>query len=183
MSTRCLRGHRSGSAWRRKARTRALSRRSWGRWSSRPSFCRCGCGKSCSSSARARAPAPGVSTLSYIPVVTSSQRRQTAVVDVGGVRVGGTHPIVVQSMTNTDTADPAATATPVPALHAAGSELVRVTVNNEAAAAAVPEIVAQVDVPGLGDFHYNGHLLLTKFPQSTAPLPNHRTNPPHVAPH
>ncbi len=85
--------------------------------------------------------------------------------NVGGVKVGGAHPIVVQSMTNTDTADVAATATQVRALHEAGSELVRVTVNNEAAAAAVPEIVAQVQVPVIGDFHYNGHLLLTKYPR------------------
>ena len=85
-------------------------------------------------------------------------------VDVGGVKVGGAHPIVVQSMTNTDTADVNATVAQVRALHEAGSELVRVTVNNEAAAAAVPRIVEQVDVPIIGDFHYNGHLLLTKYP-------------------
>ena len=85
-------------------------------------------------------------------------------VDVGGVKVGGTHPIVVQSMTNTDTADVNATVAQTRALHEAGSELVRVTVNNEAAAAAVPRIVEQVQVPIIGDFHYNGHLLLTKYP-------------------
>src|SRR5207249_9364878 len=90
---------------------------------------------------------------------TGYQRRKTVVVDVGGVKVGGAHPIVVQSMTNTDTADVDATAAQVRALHQAGSELVRVTVNNEAAADAVPAIVAQVDVPVIGDFHYNGHLL------------------------
>ncbi len=112
--------------------------------------------------------------------MTPGKRRQSAIVDVGGVKVGGTHPIVVQSMTNTDTADPAATATQVRALHAAGSELVRVTVNNEAAAAAVPEIVAQVDVPVIGDFHYNGHLLLTKFPQCAAALAKYRINPGNV---
>ena len=108
------------------------------------------------------------------------QRRQTAVVDVAGVKVGGSHPIVVQSMTNTDTADVEATAAQVRALHQAGSELVRVTVNNEAAAAAVPAIVAQVDVPIIGDFHYNGHLLLTKFPQCAAALSKYRINPGNV---
>ncbi len=101
-------------------------------------------------------------------------------VDVAGVKVGGTHPIVVQSMTNTDTADVAATAAQVRALHQAGSELVRVTVNNEDAAAAVPAIVAQVDVPIIGDFHYNGHLLLTKFPKCAAALAKYRINPGNV---
>jgi len=96
------------------------------------------------------------------------------------VKVGGSHPIVVQSMTNTDTADVDATAAQVRALHEAGSELVRVTVNNEAAAAAVPAIVAQVAVPIIGDFHYNGHLLLTKFPQCAAALSKYRINPGNV---
>ena len=99
---------------------------------------------------------------------------------MGGVRVGTSHPIVVQSMTNTDTADVDATAAQVRALHQAGSELVRVTVNNEAAAAAVPAIVAQVDVPVIGDFHYNGHLLLTKYPHCAAALAKYRTNPGNV---
>ena len=108
------------------------------------------------------------------------QRRQTTVVDVAGVKVGGTHPIVVQSMTNTDTADVDATAAQVRALHQAGSELVRVTVNNDAAAQAVPAIVAQVDVPVIGDFHYNGHLLLTKFPRCAAALAKYRINPGNV---
>jgi len=99
---------------------------------------------------------------------------------VGGVRVGTSHPIVVQSMTNTDTADVDATAAQVRALHQAGSELVRVTVNNEAAAAAVPAIVAQVDVPVIGDFHYNGHLLLTKYPHCAAALAKYRINPGNV---
>jgi (E)-4-hydroxy-3-methylbut-2-enyl-diphosphate synthase len=112
--------------------------------------------------------------------VSGYQRRQTAVVDVAGVKVGGTHPIVVQSMTNTETADVAATTAQVRALHQAGSELVRVTVNNEAAAAAVPAIVAQVDVPIIGDFHYNGHLLLTKFPKCAAALAKYRINPGNV---
>ena len=100
--------------------------------------------------------------------------------DVGGVKVGGAHPIVVQSMTNTDTGDVDATAAQARALHEAGSELVRVTVNNEAAAAAVPDIVAQVDVPVIGDFHYNGHLLLTKYPRCAAALAKYRINPGNV---
>ena len=108
------------------------------------------------------------------------QRRQTVVVDVGGVKVGGAHPIVVQSMTNTDTADVDATAGQVRALHEAGSELVRVTVNNEAAAEAVPDIVADVAVPVIGDFHYNGHLLLTKYPKCAAALAKYRINPGNV---
>ncbi len=112
--------------------------------------------------------------------MTEYHRRQTVVVDVGGVKVGGTHPIVVQSMTNTDTADVDATAAQVRALHEAGSELVRVTVNNEAAAEAVPDIVAGVAVPVLGDFHYNGHLLLTKYPKCAAALAKYRINPGNV---
>ena len=112
--------------------------------------------------------------------MTEYQRRKTVVVDVGGVKVGGAHPIVVQSMTNTDTADVDATAAQVRALHQAGSELVRVTVNNEAAADAVPAVVAQVDVPVIGDFHYNGHLLLTKYPQCAAALAKYRINPGNV---
>jgi (E)-4-hydroxy-3-methylbut-2-enyl-diphosphate synthase len=107
-------------------------------------------------------------------------RRQSVVVDVGGVRIGGTHPIVVQSMTNTDTADVAATVTQVRALHAAGSELVRVTVNNDDAARAVPAIVAQVDVPVIGDFHYNGHLLLTRYRACAMALAKYRINPGNV---
>jgi len=117
---------------------------------------------------------------SYIGRVTEYHRRQTVVVDVGGVKVGGTHPIVVQSMTNTDTADVGATAAQVRALHDAGSELVRVTVNNEAAAEAVPDIVARVAVPVIGDFHYNGHLLLTKYPKCAAALAKYRINPGNV---
>ena len=112
--------------------------------------------------------------------MSTYQRRQSVVVDVGGVKVGGTHPIVVQSMTNTDTADVDATAAQVRALHEAGSELVRVTVNNEAAAEAVPDIVAGVAVPVIGDFHYNGHLLLTKYPKCAAALAKYRINPGNV---
>ena len=94
--------------------------------------------------------------------------------------MGSTHPIVVQSMTNTDTADAAATAAQVRALHAAGSELVRVTVNTDEAARAVPTIVAEVDVPVIGDFHYNGHLLLTKYPACARALAKYRINPGNV---
>ena len=108
------------------------------------------------------------------------RRRRTVTVDVGGVPVGSAHPIVVQSMTNTDTADAAATAAQVRALHQAGSELVRVTVNTEDAARAVPDIVRQVDVPVIGDFHYNGHLLLTKYPDCAAALAKYRINPGNV---
>jgi len=99
---------------------------------------------------------------------------------VGGVPVGSAHPIVVQSMTNTDTADAAATAAQVRALHAAGSELVRVTVNTDEAARTVPAIVAEVDVPVIGDFHYNGHLLLTKYPECARALAKYRINPGNV---
>jgi len=101
-------------------------------------------------------------------------------VSVGGVPVGSAHPIVVQSMTNTDTADAAATAAQVRALHAAGSELVRVTVNTDEAARAVRPIVADVDVPVIGDFHYNGHLLLTKYPDCARALAKYRINPGNV---
>src|SRR2546426_3036952 len=83
-------------------------------------------------------------------------------------------------MTNTDTADVDATAAQVRALHDAGSELVRVTVNNEAAAEAVPDIVSRVAVPVIGDFHYNGHLLLTKYPQCATALAKYRINPGNV---
>jgi len=109
-----------------------------------------------------------------------SIRRSTVTVSVGGVLVGSAHPIVVQSMTNTDTAAPAATAAQVRALHAAGSELVRVTVNTDEAARAVPAIVADVDVPVIGDFHYNGHLLLTKYPDCARALAKYRINPGNV---
>jgi (E)-4-hydroxy-3-methylbut-2-enyl-diphosphate synthase len=110
----------------------------------------------------------------------STTRRHTVTVDVGGVKVGSAHPIVVQSMTNTDTANVAATVVQVRALHQAGSELVRVTVNNDEAAAAVADIVAQVDVPVIGDFHYNGHLLLTKYPACARALAKYRINPGNV---
>ena len=112
-------------------------------------------------------------------------RRTTATALVGGVPVGSAHPIVVQSMTNTDTADVPGTVHQVAALARAGSELVRVTVNNDAAAAAVPAIVEGlgrigVSVPIIGDFHYNGHLLLRKFPACAEALAKYRINPGNV---
>jgi len=112
-------------------------------------------------------------------------RRRTATVDVGGVKVGSNHPIIVQSMTNTDTADVEGTARQVAALAAAGSELVRVTVNNDEAARAVPRIVSRLDqlgvsVPVIGDFHYNGHLLLTRYPECARALAKYRINPGNV---
>ena len=112
--------------------------------------------------------------------MSATKRRKTVTVDVGGVRVGSDRPIVVQSMTNTDTADVAGTVAQVRALHEAGSELVRVTVNNDAAARALPEIVRQVSVPVIGDFHYNGHVLLTKYPECARALAKYRINPGNV---
>jgi len=113
------------------------------------------------------------------------KRRASVAVSVGGVMVGGDHPVVVQSMTNTDTADAEATARQVAALAAAGSELVRVTVNTEEAAAAVPRIAERlealgVQVPVIGDFHYNGHLLLAKYPACARALAKYRINPGNV---
>src|SRR5215210_2915610 len=112
-------------------------------------------------------------------------RRQTVTTWVDRVPVGGGHPIVVQSMTNTDTADPASTAEQVAALAAAGSELVRITVNTDEAAQAVPEIAALlarwgVAVPIIGDFHYNGHLLLTRYAECARVLAKYRINPGNV---
>src|ERR1700690_3766461 len=112
-------------------------------------------------------------------------RRAAAVVDVAGVKVGGNHPIVVQSMTNTDTADVTGTVNQVMALARTGSELLRVTVNTEQAAAAVPRIVGALDkfgmrVPIVGDFHYNGHLLLKKYPECARALAKYRINPGNV---
>ena len=112
--------------------------------------------------------------------MTGPERRPTVTVDVGGVRVGSARPVVVQSMTNTDTADVPGTVAQVNALHGAGSELVRVTVNTEAAARAIPEIVKQVAVPVIGDFHYNGHVLLTKYPGCARALAKYRINPGNV---
>src|SRR5690348_16360667 len=109
-------------------------------------------------------------------------RRKTVAVNVGGVKVGGSSPIVVQSMTNTDTADVQSTVNQVMALAQAGSELVRVTVNTEQAAAAVPKIVDTLDkfgvrVPIIGDFHYNGHILLKEYPECARALAKYRINP------
>jgi (E)-4-hydroxy-3-methylbut-2-enyl-diphosphate synthase len=117
--------------------------------------------------------------------VPFGSRRRTVTTLVGGVPVGSSAPIVVQSMTNTDTADGPATAAQVIALASAGSQLVRVTVNNEAAAAAVPEIgrrvrEAGVEVPIVGDFHYNGHLLLARYPDCARELAKYRINPGNV---
>ena len=117
--------------------------------------------------------------------MTFNPRRKTVSASIGGVLVGSAHPIVVQSMTNTDTADAAATAAQVAALAAAGSQLVRITVNNEEAAAAVPEISSRladmgVNVPLIGDFHYNGHLLLANYPETARTLAKYRINPGNV---
>ena len=112
-------------------------------------------------------------------------RRSTPSVSVGGVLVGSAHPIVVQSMTNTDTADAAGTAAQVAHLARAGSQIVRVTVNNDAAAAAIPEIVQRLADDGLttpivGDFHYNGHKLLAAHPKAAELLAKYRINPGNV---
>ncbi len=113
-------------------------------------------------------------------------RRKTVTATVGQVRVGSAAPVVVQSMTNTDTADIAGSVTQIAALAAAGSELVRVTVNNEEAAQAVPYIVEELDRLGLqtpivGDFHYNGHILLKKYPACARALAKYRINPGNVS--
>ena len=110
------------------------------------------------------------------------QRRRAVTVNIGGIRVGSEAPVVVQSMTNTDTADVDSTVQQIAALARAGSELVRITVNNEAAARAVPAIVEGIRAKGwttpiIGDFHYNGHLLLTKFPETAEALSKYRINP------
>jgi len=117
--------------------------------------------------------------------VTPLHRRTTTTTWIRDVPVGSAYPIVVQSMTNTDTADAAATADQVAALADAGSQLVRVTVNNDEAAAALPEIVRRAadqgcDVPIIGDFHYNGHLLLAKHPECASALAKYRINPGNV---
>jgi (E)-4-hydroxy-3-methylbut-2-enyl-diphosphate synthase len=114
------------------------------------------------------------------------QRRKTGTVRIGQARVGWGVPVVVQSMTNTDTADIAGTIEQIAALALAGSEIVRVTVNNEEAATAVPRIVEGLDkrglkVPIVGDFHYNGHLLLKKFPATARALAKYRINPGNVS--
>ncbi|QQS47918.1 MAG: flavodoxin-dependent (E)-4-hydroxy-3-methylbut-2-enyl-diphosphate synthase [Acidobacteriota bacterium] len=112
-------------------------------------------------------------------------RKKTVSVNVGGVQIGGCHAVVVQSMTNTDTADAEETAKQTIELAKAGSELVRITVNNKEAAAAVPEIVARVrdagyNTPIIGDFHYNGHILLTEYRECARALAKYRINPGNV---
>src|SRR5216110_1228219 len=118
--------------------------------------------------------------------MASIQRRKTVAALIGGVRVGSDAPVVVQSMTNTDTADVASTAQQVAALARAGSELVRVTVNNEEAAAGVAPIVDELEkwgirVPIIGGFHYNGHILLKKYPECARALDKYRINPGNVS--
>ena len=117
--------------------------------------------------------------------MTFAPRRRTVTTVVGGIQIGSSHPVVVQSMTNTDTADAASTAAQVIALARAGSELVRITVNTPEAAAAVEEIAhrvsdAGVQVPLIGDFHYNGHLLLDRYPACARALAKYRINPGNV---
>src|ERR1700704_1540514 len=112
-------------------------------------------------------------------------RRASIPVNVNGVWVGGNHPIAVQSMTNTDTADARATAAQVAALAQAGSELVRITVNTREAARAVAEIVNRlrdrhITAPIIGDFHYNGHILLNEYPECAESLDKYRINPGNV---
>ena len=123
--------------------------------------------------------------MSRLDQIGTTARRTTVGVTVGGVRVGGDAPIVVQSMTNTDTVDVAATTKQVAELARAGSELVRITVNTPEAAAAVPKIRERLDmmavgVPLIGDFHYNGHQLLTAEPACAEALAKYRINPGNV---
>jgi|SRR5260370_11184352 len=113
------------------------------------------------------------------------KRRVTIPVNVGGIWIGGNHPIAVQSMTNTDTADVAATVAQAQALALAGSELVRVTVNTREAARAIAEIVTRlrerhITAPIIGDFHYNGHILLREYPDCARALDKYRINPGNV---
>src|ERR1700681_3094932 len=114
-----------------------------------------------------------------------SARRKSSAVRVGNVTIGGSAPIVVQSMTNTDTADVEGTVAQVKALARAGSEIVRVTVNNDESAAAVPHIRERLDAQGIrtplvGDFHFNGHKLLKAHPACAAALAKYRINPGNV---
>ena len=120
-----------------------------------------------------------------LPAYALIPRRETVSVNVGGVMIGSRHPVVVQSMTNTHTADAEATALQVAQLARAGSELVRVTVNTPEAAAALPEIAARladqgITVPLVGDFHYNGHQLLRQHPEAARLLAKYRINPGNV---
>ncbi len=114
-----------------------------------------------------------------------TERRKTVTVRVGEVPIGSQHPIVVQSMTNTDTADVEATVLQIRQLFEAGSEMIRITVNNDEAAQAVPEIAGRLEqsgirVPIIGDFHYNGHLLLVRYPECARALTKYRINPGNV---
>jgi len=116
----------------------------------------------------------------------SIDRRQSVTVNIGGVLVGSSAPVVVQSMTNTDTADIESTVQQIAALARAGSEMVRITVNNDEAAKAVPYIVEGLakkgwNTPIIGDFHYNGHQLLTKYPECAQALSKYRINPGNVS--
>ncbi len=125
---------------------------------------------------------PSIRIIQNRPIVSFRSRRPSTSVLIRGVAVGGAHPVVVQSMTNTDTANAAGTAQQVAELFEAGSQLVRITVNNDEAAQAVPEIRQRLvdrglDVPLIGDFHYNGHLLLTKYPGCADALDKYRINP------
>ena len=120
-----------------------------------------------------------------MPVEPTHRRRQSVPVRVGDITIGGDAPIVVQSMTNTDTADAVATAKQIQALAAAGSELVRITVNSDEAAAQVARIRELLDatgcrVPLIGDFHYNGHTLLTRYTECAQALDKYRINPGNV---
>ena len=128
--------------------------------------------------------APAAAGILFGPMFVP-ERRKTVPVRIGGVTVGGGNPVAVQSMTNTDTADPKATAQQVAELFLAGSELVRITVNTQEAAAAVPEIRQRLtdqglEVPLIGDFHYNGHVLLQKLPRCAEALDKYRINPGNV---
>jgi (E)-4-hydroxy-3-methylbut-2-enyl-diphosphate synthase len=125
------------------------------------------------------------SLLEYTAFMFEIVRRKTVSVNVGGIMVGSDHPVVVQSMTNTDTADAVKTASQVIELAAAGSEIVRITVNNREAAEKVPEIKQRIEdagypVPLVGDFHYNGHILLREFPETARALAKYRINPGNV---
>ena len=117
--------------------------------------------------------------------MAAKSRRKSVACNIGGVLVGGANPVVVQSMTNTDTADTAATANQIMDLARAGSEIVRITVNNDDAARAVSKVVDTIrafgfDTPIVGDFHYNGHQLLKKYPECARALAKYRINPGNV---
>ncbi len=119
------------------------------------------------------------------PPTTAPRKRRSTPVRIGSITIGGTHPVAVQSMTNTDTADAESTAAQTIELARAGSEMVRITVNTPEAAKAVPEIVrrvrdAGIDAPVIGDFHFSGHILLTEHPECARTLDKYRINPGNV---